>query len=130
MEIVAAKFTETFIVCLCLMLAPQGTKEALVTKIASDGPGDTIKLVKTDKGWDIFTEHDGSDKLLGTVMADPKKPGVFITTIKGEKETADLTKVLKLIKLPLGQEKQEIKAEQGKIVLAARGGVVCRPRPG
>ncbi len=126
MEVAVAKFTEMFILCLCMALAPAGTKETKLIMVGDGGWGQMFKLVKTDKGWDVFAEQEGSWKLRAKITAAPKNPAVFMLAVedKGDQSKADLTEALKLIKLPLGSARQEVKVKEGKIVLAARGGAI------
>lgn len=133
MEVAVAKFTEAFILCLCMTLTPAGTKVAKITivqpakpvetfKDVSTGDGETFKIVKTDQGWDVSSSRDGYLKLLGKITADPKNPALFTMTVNGKRQKVDLTEAIKLIRRPLGKEEQDVKLEQGKIMLAAPAG--------
>src|ERR1035437_9243608 len=88
----AAKFTEYFVLVFCTLLMPKDTKESSVTIMSDSGPGETVRLIQIEGGYEIQPE-DKKAKRIGTITPIKGKPGVFELKVGDRVETVDLSAI-------------------------------------
>ena len=118
-----AKFSEVFILAFCTLFLPKDAKEMMVTGTTNDAPGDTLKVVKTDKGFDLFSYHDETRVLL-TLTASKDNPSGFTFKFDDKSQQVDIGEAQKQLKPPADEPSQEIKVNEGKIRVQKRGNAV------
>ena len=126
MEIVVA-LPRTFMVILCLVLAPTDQKEVRVDMVGERGYEDTIIAVRTEEGYDLFDEVGANDEKrvkFCTISRVDDEEAVFEVTEGDEHERVDLRAFKKALE-PLTKERhQKIAVEGNEVRIDVSGKVV------
>jgi len=118
-----AGFSEYFVTVFCLLLFPADAKEMLLTIAHDNGPGETIRFVRTEKGCDVFSYHD-EKRPIATISPVKGKPNVHLMTVQDKSRQEDLSKAAGLLKPPSKHPDQKIRLAQGAVRIQARGDVI------